>query len=184
MRFALETLGFNPCHHMRQVYRDESQMKLWADVAVRGHAPDWERLFEGFRAAVDWPSVLYWRDLIVKYPDAHIILTNRSPESWWMSYEKTLVKVVEHLPETDLARKLMDLSFDNRPLDRDHCVAVFKAHVREVLDTVPKERLLVHNLGDGWEPLCEHLGVSIPDAPYPSSNAGASFKSAYRPEPD
>ncbi|WP_082152511.1 sulfotransferase family protein [Candidatus Rhodobacter oscarellae] len=184
MRFALEMLGFDPCHHMRQVYRDDTQMRLWADVAVRGQAPDWERLFEGFQAAVDWPSVLYWRDLIDAFPDARVILTHRSPESWWLSYEKTLLKVVKHLPGTDLARGLMDLTFDKRPLDRDHCISVYKAHVREVLDTVPKERLLIHNLGDGWKPLCKHLGVAIPDAPYPSSNAGASFKPAHRPEPD
>ena len=35
---------------------------------------------------------------------------------------------------------------------------------------MPTERLLVHSLGDGWEPLCAHLGVPVPDQPYPSRN--------------
>jgi hypothetical protein len=184
MRFALEELGFYPCHHMRQVYADDAQMRLWRDVVVGGHPPDWERLFDGFRAAVDWPSVLYWRELLDAYPDAKVILTNRSPESWWRSYERTLLKVIEHLPGDDMTRRLLDLTFDDRPLDRKHCIAVYETHVREVLDTVPKEQLLVHSLGDGWQPLCDHLGISVPDKFYPQSNAGTSFVSAYRPAPD
>jgi hypothetical protein len=78
----------------------------------------------------------------------------------------------------------LDLTFGDRPLDREHCIAVYETHVREVLDTVPKEQLLVHNLGDGWQPLCDHLGVSVPCKSYPQSNAGTSFVSAYRPAPD
>lgn len=43
------------------------------------------------------------------------------------------------------------------------------AHVRKV---VPKERLLEHHFGDGWEPLCEFLGKTVPDEPYPHINEG------------
>ena len=31
-----------------------------------------------------------------------------------------------------------------------------------VINTVPKENLLVWNLKDGWEPLCKFLGKPIP----------------------
>ena len=89
MRFALEELGFDPCHHMRQVYASDTQMRSWAEVAVTGRPPDWEHLFEGFRAAVDWPSVLYWRDLVRAFPEAKVVLTYRSPESWWRSALKS-----------------------------------------------------------------------------------------------
>lgn len=184
MRFALEELGFDPCHHMRQVYTDDGQMRLWAEVAVAGRSPRWEALFEGFRAAVDWPSVLYWRELVQVYPQAKVVLTYRSPESWWRSYEKTLLNVVKDLPSHDLTRRLLEQSFEGRPLDREHCIRTYEAHVREVIDTVPAERLLVHNLGDGWGPLCDHLGVPVPKKPYPRTNAGAVFRSAYRPVPD
>jgi len=34
---------------------------------------------------------------------------------------------------------------------------------------------LVHCLGDGWEPLCAHLGVPVPDQPYPQSNSTAEI---------
>lgn len=184
MRFALEELGYAPCHHMRQVYADDSQMRRWAEVVVAGRAPDWERLFRGFLAAVDWPSVLYWRPLVQAYPKAKVILTYRSPESWWESYEKTLLKVIEDLPSDDLTRRLLDQSFDGEPTDKSHCLQVYERHVRDVMDTVPRDRLLVHHLGDGWAPLCAHLGVPVPSSPYPRTNAGASFRSAYRPVPD
>ena len=41
---------------------------------------------------------------------------------------------------------------------------------------MPKERLLVHELGDGWEPLCAHLRVAVPSQPYPSRNTAGDFK--------
>lgn len=39
---------------------------------------------------------------------------------------------------------------------------------------MPKERLLVMQLGDGWEPLCRFLGKPIPDEPFPRANDSAS----------
>ncbi|MER8524292.1 MULTISPECIES: sulfotransferase [unclassified Mesorhizobium] len=38
--------------------------------------------------------------------------------------------------------------------------------------------MLVHNLGDGWEPLCLHLGVAVPDQSYPNRNNTKEFQSA------
>ena len=32
---------------------------------------------------------------------------------------------------------------------------------------IPKDRLLVFNAKQGWEPLCEFLGKPIPEGPYP-----------------
>jgi hypothetical protein len=36
---------------------------------------------------------------------------------------------------------------------------------------VPAEKLLVHRSSDGWEPLCEFLGVPVPAEPYPRVNS-------------
>ncbi len=35
---------------------------------------------------------------------------------------------------------------------------------------VPKERLLVFDVKEGWGPLCEFLGVEEPDKPFPHLN--------------
>ena len=48
--------------------------------------------------------------------------------------------------------------------------AGFERWNREVIDTVPSDRLLVWDPKDGWEPLCELLEVPVPDAPLPNVN--------------
>ena len=42
--------------------------------------------------------------------------------------------------------------------------------------TIPADRLLVYELGSGWEPLCAFLGVPVPDQPYPHTNATTDFQ--------
>lgn len=176
MREALDILGFGPCHHMFAVNRDETQKQRWRALA-KGAAPDWEHLFEGYASCVDWPSAFYWRELIEAYPEARVLLTYRSPESWWESFEATVLRSISESKDPDslgvalVARQV----FVGRAHDRDHAIAVYKAHVDAVLATVPPERLLVHHLGDGWEPLCRHLGVPVPDQPYPNRNSRAEF---------
>jgi hypothetical protein len=36
--------------------------------------------------------------------------------------------------------------------------------------TCPPERLLVFDVADGWEPLCDLLQVPVPEHPFPSLN--------------
>ena len=38
------------------------------------------------------------------------------------------------------------------------------------LQAAPKDKLLVFDLNDGWEPLCKHLGKPIPSVPFPFLN--------------
>jgi Sulfotransferase domain len=45
---------------------------------------------------------------------------------------------------------------------------------------VPPERLLVYEVGDGWEPLCRFLGVPVPDEPFPHVNATEAFRAGLR----
>jgi hypothetical protein len=62
----------------------------------------------------------------------------------------------------DIAKHLNDRAFL-----LDH----FRRHTEAVVATIPPERLLVHQTGDGWEPLCNFLGVPVPAEPYPSENS-------------
>ena len=39
-----------------------------------------------------------------------------------------------------------------------------------VINYVPKNRLLVYRVRDGWKPLCDFLNVPIPDLPFPYLN--------------
>ncbi|WP_194243957.1 sulfotransferase [Nonomuraea phyllanthi] len=49
---------------------------------------------------------------------------------------------------------VMDRVFDGRIGDRAHVLGVFERHVAEVKAAIPAERLLVFEVGQGWEPLC------------------------------
>jgi hypothetical protein len=40
---------------------------------------------------------------------------------------------------------------------------------------VPADRLLVWEVTDGWEPLCEFLGLDVPDEPLPHANDRDTF---------
>lgn len=51
----------------------------------------------------------------------------------------------------------------------------FKDHEEEVKRTVPPDRLLVYSVKEGWEPLCEFLGVPVPDEPFPRVNDTNDF---------
>jgi hypothetical protein len=177
MREALAMLDFGPCHHMHEVNTNEKQKQLWR-AFVKGTPTPWEQLFEGYNSCMDWPSAHYWPELIRAYPQARVILTHRSAESWWESFEKTIVEGLRHSTDTaSLGITLIrDQVFGGKPGDRANAIAIYEANVKAVRETVPKERLLVHELGDGWEPLCAHLGVPVPSQPYPSRNSASEFK--------
>ena len=177
MREALDILGFGPCHHMREVMQREDQKALWRGF-VKGAPTDWEELFAGYRVCVDWPSAHYWPELIQAYPDAKVLLTWRTADSWWTSFEQTILAAIDELGDPDaLGRALVrDKVFGGNMRDRAHAIAVYEANVARVKATVPPERLLIHGLGDGWAPLCAHLGVDVPDQPYPSSNSTREFR--------
>jgi Sulfotransferase domain len=67
-------------------------------------------------------------------------------------------------------------TFRGRFGDREYAMRVFTEHNEEVRRTVPADRLLEYRVGEGWEPLCAFLGVSVPDAEFPRLNDAAAFQ--------
>jgi len=184
MREALDVLGFGPCHHMHEIIAHEHQKQMWRTL-VQGAAPDWEKLFEGYNSCVDWPSAYYWRELIVAYPEAKVILTHRSAESWWASFEKTILAGLNKStdPQSLGLALIRDKVFGGKMNDKAHAMACYEANVKAVRETVPAARLLVHELGDGWEPLCAHLEVPVPIVAYPSANNAEAFAARHLQNP-
>ena len=171
MRTALNILGVGPTHHMFELEEGTPLRQPWLDLA-KGAKPDWDLLFTGYHACVDWPSAHYWRTLIDEYPDAKVLLTLRSAESWWTSFEATLLKHFQSGDDPDGLGVLLvaEQVFGGRPDDRGHAIATYNRNTEEVIETVDPERLLIHNLGDGWDPLCNWLGISVPEVSYPTGN--------------
>merc|ERR1712137_456649 len=76
LKLALEQLGFGPCHHMIEVIENgDVQVPLW-NAALNGQ-PDFEAIYAGYGAAVDWPTAAFWQELAAAYPDAKVILSSR-----------------------------------------------------------------------------------------------------------
>jgi hypothetical protein len=171
LKVALEKLLGAPCYHMLEVFKNESHVPVWT-AAARGDLPDWDTLFDGYAAAVDWPAGAFWRSISERYPDALILLSARDPQAWWESASSTI------FPGTKRAegawREMVDAMFGNtfvRDLeDRDACIAAFERHYADVRATAPKGRLLEWRPGDGWAPICAALDLPVPDEPFPHVN--------------
>jgi hypothetical protein len=193
---ALEMLGL-PCYHMRDMMSDlEKSVPQWRQ-ALEGNGP-WEEIFEGKESIVDFPGSYYWRELIDVYPDAKVLLSVRSAESWVDSMQSTIAaiwfgdSVMHHLAQAqyqidpvyaswlDVLNDMWvkaDMLIPSKG-DPEKMAAEMERWNQEVIDTVPAERLLVWNPKDGWEPLCDLLELPVPEQPLPHVNDTENFQKA------
>jgi hypothetical protein len=180
LQSALDLLGFGPCYHMMEVFAHREVMPLWI-AAGEGRA-DWEAIFAGYRSAVDYPAAAYWRELALHYPEARVVHTIREPESWFESTQATIFRpggVAEQAMAAGGITADFFRSFtrdlDGHLHDRAFLIDYFRRHTESVKTAIPAGRLLVYQVSDGWEPLCDFLGVPVPDSPFPSENSRAEF---------
>lgn len=176
LKRALELLGHGPCYHMYEVLPHQDRVDMWRSILGGAIQPDWDALFEGYSSTVDWPTTQYWRELAAHYPEAKIVLSWRSPESWFASMDATILQIFR--AETDpntIPYKLGHAVFGGKYDDPEHMMEVYRQHVEEVKGAFYRDRLLVHELGSGWEPLCTFLDCAVPDEPYPIGNDGDEF---------
>ena len=187
LKHALERLGFEKCHHMEEVALSSEQVAAWHAIAS-GETPDWDRVFDGYRSACDWPSCDHYEALMEHYPNARVVLTLRDESRWYESAAETIYAVSSNFPRLvgwlvpQLGRfhrmvhaAIWDGTFGGRFEDRDHAIGVYRDHVERVKRTVPPERLLVFEVREGWEPLCRFLDVPEPEDPYPRINTRDQF---------
>jgi hypothetical protein len=182
LKAALEQLGFVDCYHMLVMREHPEHPAIW-QAAARGEEVDWDALFEGYRAAVDWPSCNFWQRQLAHWPDAKVLLSRRDPQQWYDSVMNTIYKFsaqARENPETaERAQFAFDVIWDplfgDRMDDRQHVIDVYNAHNAEVQALVPAQQLLTFDPADGWEPLCAFLGVAVPDGPYPRTNTTQEF---------
>jgi hypothetical protein len=174
LKLALKHLGLGPCYHMTEIMSaGRERLPLWLQV-VRG-APDWDAIFEGFASTVDYPTCTYWRELAERYPQAKVILSTRAAEGWFDSVHRTIFSP-EHIekigqgPVSEFMQGAVVGAFADHINDRDFMVDYFHRWEDDVIASLPPERLLVHQLGEGWEPICTFLGVPVPTEPYPRVN--------------
>ncbi len=179
LKYALETLGLR-CHHMIEVIRSPGDVEKWLRAAEQGDA-DWDDLLEGFNATVDWPCCHFYRQLAEAYPKAKVLLSVRDPMSWYESMSETTLRVIRArmraAPDSrDLGQELVVKGAFHGNIDEaEHAVRIFEQHVSDMRATIEPERLLVYQVSEGWEPLCEFLEMPVPNEPFPRVNSRDEF---------
>lgn len=192
LKAALEELGVGPCYHMVEVlWGDTGRLPLW-QAAANGEEVDWKAVFEGFESTVDWPGCTFWEPLMEVFPDAKVLLTVRDPESWYESARNTIYASLvagqkgelkegdEEPPSPEAFQMISALiwqgTFHGKFEDRAYAIEMFDKHIAEVKSKVPPERLVVHEVKEGWKPLAQMLGVPEPRTEFPRLNDKVAFR--------
>lgn len=178
LKHALEKLLSARCYHMMEVGA-AGHVDAWYRAAI-GEPIDWHELLGDFDAIVDWPGAAFWEPMSEAWPDAIVLLSHRPLERWYDSAASTILPDVEHDGSDEAVafeRMWHAIRNDFTPdwADREATIEAARRHNEHVIATVPSDRLVVYEPGDGWEPICEALGLPVPAEPYPHVNTRAQF---------
>jgi hypothetical protein len=190
LKGALEQLGFGPSFHMIDVARYPELLPQW-QAAADGESADWTQVFEGWESTVDWPACTYWEQIWETFPDAKVLLSVRDPDSWYASCQKSIHASAQAAAKGELEGGSVTVSpeamkmingviwngtFDGRFDDKEFALDVYNRHNEDVKSKVPADKLLVYEIKQGWEPLCEFLEVPVPETDMPHLNDATSFR--------
>lgn len=186
LKSALETLGYNKCHHMIEVIRNPGESEKWLQ-AIDAKTVNWESLLEGYEATVDWPACHFYQELADYYPKAKVLLSIRDPLEWFESMSATTLGVIRKKMQASNAGQpknlgtelVVNAAFGGEIDDAEHAIRMFNQHTKEVVDTIDPDRLLIYNVREGWEPLCQFLDKPVPDAAFPRVNSRDEFEEIF-----
>jgi Sulfotransferase domain len=162
----------------------------------------------GYTACVDWPASTFYQELLEQYPDAKVLLTLRDPERWYVSVLGSIYQLAGRFlhdrawydraalfcSRVTLPRFSMLLNMTNTVIWKGHfgevdlrtehgkqvALAEYERHQAEVRSVVPADRLIEFHPSQGWGPLCEVLGVPVPDTDFPNLNSSAEMAAKQR----
>lgn len=197
LKRSLEMLGYTKTYHFKDLLNNPDNLHYWTSL-LETNTTDWEGIYEGYQASVDFPCYPWYKEHMAKYPDAKVILTVRPFEDWYNSVKKTIwvagpqtpiekLKMMSKLPFDARLRKIVkcikfvkgylwETQFQGRFLDKPFVKTIWENHIAEVKNTVPADKLLVYDVRDGWAPLCDFLNIPLPDGKLPHLNKREDFK--------
>jgi predicted naringenin-chalcone synthase len=156
---------------------------------------DWQTALAGWDSTVGWLGARFYREMLDAWPDALVLLSIRDPDEWYTSCRNSIhltrdvasstVSIKPEGMDADIDSpeafepidgSIWDSIFEGRFAERDRALDLYHRHNQQVMSTVPCERLLVYEIEQGWEPLCDFLGVQSPSVPFPHLNSTESFR--------
>jgi len=197
IKTALEDEGQGPCFHMIDLIRNPDIVDPWHDAAVKGEK-DWDKMFAGYNATIDWPGCTFWKELIEVYPEAPVLLNIRDFDPWYKSLHNTVYALRlasekgELTPDPNrpppspklwevIGTLLYKVDFQGNFEDESWMREMYANRIEEIKDTVPSERLTVWKLEDnpGWGPIADALGIETPNAPFPHLHDTDNFREEF-----
>lgn len=197
MKQSLELLGFVKTYHMKELLVKPDDLHHWLSLE-KGDSPDWDELYKGYQATVDFPAYPWYQQHLERYPDAKVILTIRPFEKWYRSIQSTiwqagpqtfpqkiamLIKLAFNprlrkvIQCVKLAKKMIfKVHFQGKFEDKETTEKIFNKHIEDVVAYVPTDQLLIYDVSEGWGPLCKFLNVQTPETEFPHLNKKENFK--------
>jgi len=152
----------------------------------------------GYVAGVDMPICACYEELMQIYPECKVILSVREDEkAWWRSNanlwsdveEEIFTPFAQRLPKfvafkelTAIIRRMTGMPAVTKESFKDSAswINYYKRWNQEVIQRVPRGRLLIWTVKDGWGPLCKFLNCPVPSQPFPHMNEGGKMASRMR----
>ena len=160
----------------------------FSSYLVKGK-PSLAKILKPYPAACDVPIFYLWREIYHQWPNAKFILTIRDSNDW---YDSVMGSIIHILNGTYLSIKpgdefifnlcrevLLNHFLKNTLHDRDTAQRIFENHNFEIENTIPKKQLLVMEIEEGWTPICDFLGLSLPVYEFPNLNSRAYLYKKY-----
>jgi len=196
LRESLELLGFSKTYHMKQLLVHPENLHYWTKLSETRRT-DWDGLYNGYDATVDFPCYPWYKEHMKQYPEAKVILSIRPFEDWYTSFSCTIwqaqnpseeqrMEIAQRMAADPRLKAVFQVlgfakqtinegHFRGKFLDKDFMEKVFNDHTEEVKNYVPSNKLLVYDVCEGWEPLCKFLNAEVPDESLPHTNKKEDF---------
>ncbi|KAG2203364.1 hypothetical protein INT47_010062 [Mucor saturninus] len=186
LKTALNTLGYKT-QHMESFFEDPSlSCDEFYDAYTNRKEADWDALYKNYDAVVGWIGASFYKDLLDKYPDAKVVMTVRSVDSWYLSVKNTsatLGSASSHPFQKLSTAVCLDgwIQDPDKFSQEEKVKQMYLDHLSKVKEIVPAGQLLMLKQGHGWKEICKFLNKDVPDTSYPSANHAIDFERYYIP---
>jgi len=203
LQAALDILGYNTYHF--PLPEHSRAWAAFASGTGSAEAAIQTAVDDGYDATCDQPMADVYTEQLDMFPQAKVILTVRDTPEKWASSWRVLTEFIaiqerpfsifpfypsfiQWIPFMKDWKKMRDIMGVHFGLKRGELIRGYVDHPEGWLEEqynnhndavknhVPKDRLLVFNVKEGWEPLCEFLGQDVPSIDFPNVNESAELR--------
>ena len=183
LKRALQELGYNTYHYKEHVTFHRQQ---WLNSFETDRIPDFVHMYKGVDAITDLPPAFWFEEISAAFPDAKVILSVRDSEEKWVQSFVNHLRLADTVPfyvriysyirgKQHFENTLHDVVYGSY---NPNATALYRKRYRQhnerVQAVIPREKLFIFNVKQGWEPLCKFLCCDVPSIPFPNVNVESS----------